>query len=226
MSRIPPLVPAPLWFRLVIFLLSGSLAFGTPPKLIVRPQGTNQLALAASALRTNATYMVLARTNSPYAHWVGLTGLLTTSNSTATALYNLSDASQTKDLQGLTIHNLARWSFAICSGEDSDGSGLPDGYKEVVLRADPYSQVDPYADPDGDGWSNLQEMQNGTDPLTFDQPPSPQNVNVRRYTNGVTIVTWSCWTAAESFIIEKAQRTLQRSTNVGPFILQPPSPLN
>ena len=226
MSRVSPQVLALLWLRLAVFLWSGTLAFGTPPKLIVRPQGTNQLQLTASSLRTNATYMVMTRPNSPDAHWLGLTGILTTSNTSATALYNLSDASQAKGLQGLTIHNLARWAFAIGSGEDSDGSGLPDVYKELVMRVDPYSQTDPYADPDGDGWSNLQEMQNGTDPLRFDQPASPQNLNVRRYTNGTVIVTWSCWTPAESFIIERAERTLQRSTNVGPFILQPPSPLN
>ncbi len=139
----------------IVFFLSGVLAFGTPPKLIVRPQGTNQLQLTASSLHTNATYMVLARTNSPEAHWVGLTGILTTSNSTATAVFNLSDASQTRGLQGLTIHNLGKWSFAIGSAEDSDGSGMPDVYKELVLRVDPHSQTDPYADPDGDGWSNL-----------------------------------------------------------------------
>jgi hypothetical protein len=32
------------------------------------------------------------------------------------------------------------------------------------------SAVDPQADPDGDGWSNLQESKNGTDPTVADQP--------------------------------------------------------
>jgi len=33
-----------------------------------------------------------------------------------------------------------------------------------------HTGVDPNADPDGDGWTNLQEFQNGTNPTRVDQP--------------------------------------------------------
>jgi hypothetical protein len=39
----------------------------------------------------------------------------------------------------------------------------------AVLTVAPLG-LDPYADPDGDGWNNLQEVLNGTDPSVADQP--------------------------------------------------------
>lgn len=48
-----------------------------------------------------------------------------------------------------------------------------------------------YKDPDGDGWTNLDEMRNGTDPLVFNTPAPPKNV-VAHFTSGETnaTVTW------------------------------------
>jgi hypothetical protein len=50
---------------------------------------------------------------------------------------------------------------------DSDGDGLPDGWE---IRHFGNHTQSPNGDPDGDGWSNLQEYQNGTDPNSVDQP--------------------------------------------------------
>jgi hypothetical protein len=209
----------------VVFLSVVS-ALAKPPKLVVRPRGINVLELAASSLRNQISYEILARTNSPTGQWRGLTWILGGSNSTVTTYYNLSEASH--GLTGLTLRTLPNWSFAIGSGEDSDGNGLPDVYEDLVTRSDPYSGADPYGDPDGDGWTTLQEMQNGTDPLRYDtDPPPPSGVSVRYFTNNTVKVTWSQWGGSpDYFVIEKAQRTLRPGTNVGPFILQPPSRLN
>jgi hypothetical protein len=47
---------------------------------------------------------------------------------------------------------------------DSDGNGLPDAWE---LQHFGHLGVDPNADPDGDGFTNLQEYQNGTDPNDY-----------------------------------------------------------
>jgi alpha-tubulin suppressor-like RCC1 family protein len=50
---------------------------------------------------------------------------------------------------------------------DSDGNGLPDWWE---LKYFGHTGVNPLVDPDGDGYSNLQEYLNGTNPLQPDQP--------------------------------------------------------
>ncbi len=47
---------------------------------------------------------------------------------------------------------------------DSDGNGLPDDWE---IKYFGYVGVDPNADPDGDGLTNLQEFKNGTDPTDY-----------------------------------------------------------
>src|SRR5690606_26223802 len=49
-----------------------------------------------------------------------------------------------------------------------------------------------YDDPDGDGWSNLQEYQNGSDPGGFNTPPTP--TGLRAEYNSVTgdaVIKWN-----------------------------------
>ena len=71
----------------------------------------------------------------------------------------------------------------------SDGSGLPDWWEILHFG---HLGVDPTADPDGDGWSNLQEYQNGTDPSHFDTPPTPSGLVVTQAFNQANItLTWN-----------------------------------
>ena len=63
----------------------------------------------------------------------------------------------------------------ILSWQSSDESGLPDWWELEYFGT---TGIDPYADPDGDGWNNLQEFQNGTDPTAFNTPPAPQGLTV------------------------------------------------
>jgi hypothetical protein len=54
---------------------------------------------------------------------------------------------------------------------DSDGNGLPDAWEQQYFG---HIGVDPNADPDGDGLTNLQEFQAGTDPTDYFNGQTPR----------------------------------------------------
>ncbi len=93
--------------------------------------------------------------------------------------------------------------FALGGPRDDDSDGLPNAFEALVSKTDPQNPdtyatgsldwwqfvhfgsniFDPYGDPDGDGWSNLQEFQNGTDPEHFNTPPAPSGLIVNYYSS-------------------------------------------
>lgn len=68
---------------------------------------------------------------------------------------------------------------------DSDGSGLPDWWQ---LQFFGHLGVDPYGDPDNDGWNNLLEYQNGTNPNSFNTPAAPQGLEAHINAGGSNAV--------------------------------------
>ena len=78
--------------------------------------------------------------------------------------------------------------YVLRSTQDSDGSGMPDWWQMQYFG---HIGVDPYADPDGDGWNNLQEFQNGTNPNQFNTPPAPRILSAILDSAGTHItLTW------------------------------------
>jgi len=63
---------------------------------------------------------------------------------------------------------------------DDDGDGLPNWFEMVYFGSFPRMSTacgaDPASDPDGDGATNLQELQRGTDPTRVDVPCRPGEV--------------------------------------------------
>jgi len=87
---------------------------------------------------------------------------------------------------GLRTNTLFLWAR---SWMDTDGDGLPDWWQ---LQFFGHLGVDPFGDQDGDGWSNLSEYENGTNPNAFNTPPTPQNFTVLYYpTNDSVVVSWA-----------------------------------
>ncbi|HWX20795.1 MAG TPA: LamG-like jellyroll fold domain-containing protein [Candidatus Binatia bacterium] len=70
---------------------------------------------------------------------------------------------------GTPVSGVDPWALSgsysdLCAG-DSDGNGLPDAWEFRYFNR---IGIDPNADPDGDGLSNMQEYQAGTDPTNPD----------------------------------------------------------
>jgi pectate lyase len=58
--------------------------------------------------------------------------------------------------------------------EDSDGDGMPDEW-EIRYGLNPDDPSDGPLDKDGDGYTNLEEYLNGTDPTEFVDYSRPEN---------------------------------------------------
>ena len=69
-----------------------------------------------------------------------------------------------------------------------DGSGLPLWWQKQYFGT---NGVDPYGDPKGDGWNNLQKFQNGMNPNSFYTPPAPQGLAVNyNNANNTAQISW------------------------------------
>jgi len=199
-------------------LLNTAKVQATPVRLTVQPKGTNQVELTFGPVMPGVWYEVLARTNRPDGHWITFAGaFLGPSNKIVTTTCNLGGGG---DLSGLTLGTLRHWTFVAGCWDDTQGDELPSLYKDVVLLGDPFSSADPYGDPMGDGWNNLQKLQNNMDPYRAYPPPPPQSsVSFFQGTNdlrhGHAVLTWRLTggPVPDYFLIERAIRTLRPQTN-------------
>jgi hypothetical protein len=146
--------------------------------------GTNEVTLTLSNTSVGSNYQIYSKDMSvANSAWRVETNLLGTNNATQITI----------QLAGRTLE------FIGGDGEDPDGDSLPSGYEVLCTLTDPLladtgntGTPDGYKDPDGDGYVNLEEYYNGTDPHVFNPPQGVPNISADFVTgpNGNMIVTW------------------------------------
>ena len=152
--------------------------FSTPPYFITQP--TNQQTFVGS----NVTFSVVAGGNAPlhYQWYAFKTGLLANATNTTLTLSNVQ--TNTSDSYYVVITNNFGSAAASASlividpAIDADGNGLPDWWENYYFG---HTGVNPNADLDGDGWTNMQEYQNGTNPNSADAPFAIQVTQPSKY---------------------------------------------
>ena len=77
-------------------------------------------------------------------------------------------------LNALAVSLTNNFFIRLRSWASSDGSGLPDWWE---LEYFGHTGVDPFGDPEGDGWDNLQKFENGMNPFVFYASPAPPDTN-------------------------------------------------
>lgn len=199
-----------LWLALVVLCGWTHQPKAYPACLNPKPLGTNQVVLTFTPTFTNAPYAILVRTNGPAGYWMNLATFYRVGQESMTVTQSLGNIS------GLTLPSLPHWTFIGTRWNDTPDEDFPSVYKELVLRTDPISQPDPYANPMGDGWNNIQKMQSNLNPFSW-YPPAPPQLQVKFHpaTNdpqrGTALVTWQHLNGPEPvyYLIERADRTLR-----------------
>jgi len=97
------------------------------------------------------------------------------------------------------------WHVIYAAGSyDGNGDGLPDAWQVQYFGCVTCPQAAPGADPDGDGFTNLQEFEAGTDP-TLPSPAAPSSLAATGVATYQINLSWSDNSTNESgFLIERA----------------------
>ncbi len=121
---------------------------------------TNWMTLVLHGTYEDEFYEVLTKTNLGDATWNVANGFLGTDDMTL--------------VPSISVGQTNKFFWARHSSLDTDGDGLPDWW-ELEHGYDP-EIANGYGDEDGDGWTNLEEMQSGTNPAQFNTPRAPQGL--------------------------------------------------
>lgn len=101
--------------------------------------------------------------------------------------------------------------FRVRSWVDSQGTGIPDWWWLQYGLTD----WDPFANPSGDGYDNLEKFQNGMNPNLFYSPPKSVS-NVQATATGTTnTVTWNSLPSATGYTVTRTSGTNVTSYAVG-----------
>ena len=113
-----------------------------------------------------------------------------------------------EDRNGNNVHEPPETSWV---DDDTDSDSLSDAAEPFVTGTDPNDPdtsgsgfADGYQDDDADGWANVDEVRNGTNPLNPDNTRSPDNLHaVFNGTFTVVTLTWDAVLSAQSYTIER-----------------------
>jgi hypothetical protein len=169
---------------------------------------TNAVVTRATNGTLNFRFELAGGSNSYYYDVFATTALATSTNPATWAWFG-----QGPSCAVYLITNLPTGAVYFILGQplDSDNDGLTDAFEKLVSHTDPLNPdtlgtglldgfqfgyfgtmgVDAFADPAGDGWSNLYKQEHGMDPRLFYTPPPPQNVAARLDNTGTNVtITW------------------------------------
>jgi pimeloyl-ACP methyl ester carboxylesterase len=115
----------------------------------------------------------------------------------------------------VVMNNRQNLFIRILSWQDSTATGIPDWWWLKFFGQ--ITNVDAYADPDNDGWNNLQEFQNGTSPIAFNAPPAPTGLYAYVDSTGTNVlVSWNSSSGPTNYVVYRSDYNENTGDN-GPF---------
>ncbi len=168
---------------------SGDTNLPPTPHIIPQDYGTN-LWIAQWGMVSDTLTAIASNTVADVEYEIQTNSDLTTTNWAGTGQFIL--GSETTNWTQvilpppLATNNLF---FRLQSWSDSTGTGIPDWWWLKYFGQD--TNVDPYADPKGDGYTLYQDFQNGWNPNVFRTPPAPQGLAANyNSSTGAATITW------------------------------------
>ena len=203
--------------------------YGFYPVGVTSLTNGDELEIRLSGMIPNVNYLIMARSNCPYAQWFPIAWWQGSTNGDPPPIrINLTSGEIAKGFPWTSMpkksgHEWRQMQFTAGSDEDYDGDGLPDLYEDLVTRTDPLAPDtgetgvgDGYKDPDHDNWANIDEYKNRTDPFSWNSPPAPEGVEVlRRFHPGsssnefVTVKWYQPGVQPEFFNVYRKEPVLQ-----------------
>jgi hypothetical protein len=121
------------------------------------------------------------------------------------------------DTAGNTVTNFSQVIAAIGSA-DCNGDGLPDAWQLRYFGCVTCPQAAPGADPDNDGFTNLEEYQAGTDPTNPNS--SPFRITAIARQNNDLLLTWIT-AGGTTNLVQAAGLGMTNFTTISPAIVIP-----
>ncbi len=171
------------------------------PHIIPQDYGTN-LWIAQWGIVSNSLTAIASNSLADVEYEIQTNSDLTTTNWAGTGQFFLgSEATNWTQFilpPSLATNNLF---FRLQSWASGDGSGIPAWWESKYFGT---NAVDPYADPTGDGYTVLEDFQNGWNPNVPQAPPAPQLTVSYNYFSNLASLSWTAvLTPATSYTVER-----------------------
>jgi len=169
---------------------SGNLDSGTGMSGGAAPDYGTNLWIAQVGVVSNILTGIASNTVADVSYELMTNSVLTTTNWGHTGNFILgSEITNWTTLNALPVSLTNNLFFQLLSYADSTGTGIPDWWWLQYLGQD--TNVDPYADPTGDGYTLFEDFQNGWNSDIFITPPAPQGFTANYDpSNGAVTLNW------------------------------------